>query len=312
MANRIRELHLQDRLDDPAEAEVWVGAVPEAVAPTTEVRGRLMGPQCHYATTVEVAYPLRPFSGPRHPQPVSPRGRGVVGEGVPRLGMRVIIPEASLWDPESPFLYHGPVELWEDGCRCDQREVRHGLRRLSLGPRGLRCNGRPLAVHGVAREALSEDEGRDLRARGCNTLVAPVTAAAAGLWEAADRLGFLVIGRVGDAGAWALADDLRGHCCCLGWLLAPAAGGEDEITHAIAAWRQRRQPGWLGLALAPGSGGALPEGIDFVVCPEAALAELRGARLPKIVLVERGVNGQASSVPPTTPDVLGWVEGARS
>src|SRR5438105_3893021 len=101
MANRIRDFHLRDQLDDPAEAEVWVGVIPEQITPATEVRGRLMGPRCHYASTVEVAYPLRLFV--RRP------------EGLPGLAMRVVIPEASLWEPESPFLYLGPIELWEDG-----------------------------------------------------------------------------------------------------------------------------------------------------------------------------------------------------
>src|SRR5438105_4753176 len=183
MTNRIRELRLHDQLDDPAEAEAWLSVIPENITPTTEVRGRLVGPRCHYASTVEVAYPVRPFV--RRPP------------GLPGLAARVIIPEASLWEPESPFLYQGPIELWEDGKLCDQVQVRHGLRTLRLTPRGLRLNGRPLTIRGVAQEECTEEDARRLREQGCNTLLAHVSAGPVGLWDAVDRLGFLVIGRVG-------------------------------------------------------------------------------------------------------------------
>ena len=62
MANRIRRVEIRERLLDPSEPEVWVMVHPERVTPTTEVVGRLMGPRCRFAETVEVAYPLRPFA----------------------------------------------------------------------------------------------------------------------------------------------------------------------------------------------------------------------------------------------------------
>ena len=61
MPNRIRQLRLLDRSLTPNEAEVWVFVEAESMSATTEVRGRLMGPSCPYASTVDVAYPLRPF-----------------------------------------------------------------------------------------------------------------------------------------------------------------------------------------------------------------------------------------------------------
>ena len=59
----IRRVHVRYRSLSPAAAEVWVsaevaGATPGAVG---ELHGRVMGPRCRYATTVEVAYPLRPL-----------------------------------------------------------------------------------------------------------------------------------------------------------------------------------------------------------------------------------------------------------
>src|SRR5262249_10296749 len=98
MSNRIQEIIVHNHSLDPAEAEVRVTVVPEEADPRCEVRGRLMGPRCAYASTVEVAYPLRPLA----------RGAAETSG----LTMRAVIPEASLWEPACPFLYQGPVELW--------------------------------------------------------------------------------------------------------------------------------------------------------------------------------------------------------
>src|SRR5262245_59390094 len=126
MPNRIHHVEVTNRRLDPVEAVVEVTVVAERPAQDAEVRGRLAGPRCVYAETVEVAYPLRPAPGP-HPS------------------ARAVLPEPCLWDPQSPFLYEGTVELWEGGERVDQVKVPFGLRDLRLGMTGLRVNGRPLA-----------------------------------------------------------------------------------------------------------------------------------------------------------------------
>src|SRR5260221_2484076 len=130
MSNRICRIQIDNRCLVPAEAELRLTVELELVTPTTEIRGRLMGPRCPYSSTVEIAYPLRPA---RDTEPG-------------QLAYRVIIPEASLWDTVSPFLYEGPVELWEEGRRVDQVHVRHGLRALTVGTRGLRIHCRPLLL----------------------------------------------------------------------------------------------------------------------------------------------------------------------
>ena len=154
MDNRIRQITVRNVQLNPAQAEVWITVVPEHQTPTTEVRGRLMGPRCPYASTVEVAYPLRPLSPSQ--KPTEPGG----------FTQRVIIPEASLWEPQCPFLYQGPIELWQDGQRRDQVLVRHGLRSFQLKERGLHVNGRPLILHGRAVSACSEDDARGTAADG--------------------------------------------------------------------------------------------------------------------------------------------------
>jgi hypothetical protein len=111
---KLRNVRAEVHRLSPAEAEVWVLVEPDTVTPTTEIRGRLTGPRRPGATTVEVAYPLRPFARPP--------------EGVPPLTQRVVIPDPSLWEPKRPFLYHVIVELWQDGQCCDQTEFDCGLR----------------------------------------------------------------------------------------------------------------------------------------------------------------------------------------
>src|SRR5206468_2968618 len=59
--SRIRQVIVRNRILDPASSELWVTVRVDRRTPTTEVRGRLTGPRCPYATTVEVAYPLRPL-----------------------------------------------------------------------------------------------------------------------------------------------------------------------------------------------------------------------------------------------------------
>jgi hypothetical protein len=121
MRNRIIDVQVSQKRWDAAEAELWITVVPERRTPTTALRGRLIGPRCAGVTTLEVAYPLQPLPRPE-PDPAA-------------LTMRVVIPDPLAWEPERPFVYEGPVELWEDGQKCDQRplSVRGRLRSLDKG-----------------------------------------------------------------------------------------------------------------------------------------------------------------------------------
>jgi hypothetical protein len=244
MTNRIRGVRLANHRLNPAEAEVWLAVHAEQPADILEIRGRLMGPRCPYASTVEIAYPLRPL----------PPGGAAEG-----FQVRALIPEPSLWEPQSPFLYFGPVELWQDGSRVDQVQVSHGLRVLQLTPQGLRVNGRPLALHGVRRATLTEDEARALHDRAVNLVLADVRAETAGLWDIADRFGLLMLGRLHSAADLALALRLRGHASVLGWLLCCELLGQPWLALA-----ELRAAGLIGAELeAPAE--ALPEEVAFVV-----------------------------------------------
>jgi hypothetical protein len=230
MENRIRRIEVHNHSLDPVSAEVWISVLPEHHTATTEVRGRLIGPCCLYSSTVEVAYLLRPL--PPHQQ--LPESSG--------LTIRAVIPEASLWEPQCPFLYQGPIELWQDGQRCDQVIVRHGLRSLQWKERGLYVNGRQLTLHGQRIASCSDEEATWLHQKGYNLFIAPVTASSLAVWEQADRFGFLVLGQLGeDAGETQLVEMLRSHASCLGWLSAECRALSAE--EAVAWYMVHGKPG---------------------------------------------------------------------
>lgn len=219
MRIRIREVVLTSRLEDPARAEVWVSVIIEPSVAGAEVRGRLMGPQCLYASTIEVAYAFQSLPRP--------------SEGSSAPTARVLIPEPSLWEPACPFLYHGPVELWEAGQLRDHVTVRHGLCHVRVAPRGLRLNGRPFTLHGARRDHVTEEDAAALRAAGINTLLADAGADGEALCEAADRLGFFVVLRRSPRPAQPGTVVLSRHPSFLGWLDAqddPAPRPSDRAT----------------------------------------------------------------------------------
>jgi hypothetical protein len=131
-----------------------------------EFRGRLMGPTCAVTTTIEVAYHVR--------------------------ANRVKIPEPAWWDPQSPFLYRGPIEVWRDGGRIETARVQIGLRHTTGAGDQLFHNGRPFELKSKRIDAVDEATLRAARNAGFNA--AEVSAGLA--QEAcviADRIGLFVI-----------------------------------------------------------------------------------------------------------------------
>jgi hypothetical protein len=278
VVNRILSVEIHDHSLAPATAEVRITVKVEKWTPTTEVRGRLMGPHCLYASTVEIAYPLRPLNSP------SPSAAPV---------FRVPIPEASLWDPQSPFLYEGPIELWQDGQHCDRTTVRHGLCAINLGTGGLRVNGRPLTLMGRRLAECSPEEARALRQAGYNLLVVPASPGSAALGELADRLGFFVLAEVSDDTDEVLAclGTLASHPSCLGWLVRAGCG-----------FLPRLPPGHLvGVRLEKTSPLEIPKGASFVLASPDWLGS-GGMRLPVLVAGPISVESHRSG-----PGVLGSV-----
>jgi hypothetical protein len=279
--NRIVDVCAVNHSLDPARAEVRITVTPLHRTPTTEVRGRLMGPSCAYASTVEVAYPLTPL---RDPQPAA---AGTVQR-------RVVIPEPSLWDPQSPYLYAGPVELWQDGQLADRVQLRHGLRQFNVAARGLRVNGKPLVLRGISCDGLFPEQIPALRVSGCNALVVPLRHETLTVWETADRYGFLVLGRLGEEDETETArllQELQRHPSCLGWLAN--AGWLDRFVTAsvsLAGCEQeeasKRDACGYGIEVGQETPRPLPSSARFVVCRPEHVANASCLGLPLLGQIE--------------------------
>ncbi len=273
MSNRIREFEVQLTRLNPAEAELWIRVVPERSAPDLEIRGRLIGPRCIYATTVEVAYPLRRL------RPSIEAASGLV--------RRVVVPEPSFWEPETPFLYQGPLELWEGGRPVDRVHVSCGLRVVGQRMHRPELNGRPLFVRAVGGGRVSDATSPALRAMGVNTLILPPAEQTAAVWEMADRLGFLGIGRLpATAAAFEQARAARFHPSCLGWLLPAAVLNDERWQREARRLAAGPAGGWLGLE-ADDLAGTPPAEVHFLLCRQGQESALRPVGLPMIVRTER-------------------------
>ena len=269
-------LLLDDRLD-PVETELRIHVKVANLTPATEIRGRLLGPRCVYSSTIEIAYPAREIARPGH------------------IELRVLIPEPSWWDPQSPFLYEGPIELVQDGAVCDRATIRHGIRRLQFTSKGLRLNGKPYLLRGkLVAPSLSEADARQLRAGDINCLLTAVDASGIGQWTLADRIGFLVLGTTDDPARFLEhRNDLAGHPSTFGWIFNRAdflAGPSQETERAF----------FHGVNTSTGSS---PPNADFLVCHENELAWLDDAALPKLVVTRR-----LPDPLPARQDVIGWIE----
>ena len=293
MNNRICAIRLADARLEPVEAQVTITVRPERVTPATQVRGRLTGPRCPYTTTVEVAYPLRD------------QGRQAGAAEGQTITLRVVIPEPSFWDPQTPFLYEGPVELWQDGQLVETVQVKHGLRTTRLGPRALHVNGKPVKVCGARRGACSDEKAEFLHGNGYNTLLASA-AEGEGLWDTADRWGFVVIHRLTAKAELPLATALKEHPCCLGWLV-PQGPNHEELLAAALALADPARGHYAGMELTEAPKRPLPRGISFVACEPENLAAVEQVPLPKVALVPARADSAAEPTFPESAAVLGWI-----
>jgi Glycosyl hydrolases family 2 len=275
MSNRIVKFEVRPRAQPPSEADVEVVVVPERLTPGTELLGRVMGPHCASSSTVEVAYPFRPTPA--------------AAAGV--LAARAVIPEASLWDAQRPFVYRAVVELWQDGQRCDKGQRDCGFRTVHLGPRGLRWNGWPLTLQGTTRLPGTVEEAQAAHRAGYNLVLDTIENHPR--WETAQAYGFLVLARVPlTAESVRQAERVGTMPCCLGWLLSPEGLGPVDA-ELIGRLRTSGVP--IGVELIRPPTGPLPEGVSFVAAPETLLPALEGINLPWIAC---GAGQTAAGEPP--------------
>jgi len=222
MSARIDDVTIKPVRLTPTEAELAVEVAFSPAGETCELHGRLMGPTCAYSTTVEVAYPIR---------------KTHVSEDDPRkLIGRVIIPEPSWWDPESPFLYGGIVELWQGNQKTDCVQVYVGLRNLKLTEMGLIWNGHRLSLPGRRRDTFTQGEISEMHRTGYKLIVVPADEANAPLWATADRVGMLILGLVSSSAPTHLANLSRSPSC-LGWILTIDSDKEGKAKSCLTLLR---------------------------------------------------------------------------
>ena len=270
MKNRILDAYVATHHADPAGAELRVVVRSERVTPATAIKGRLMGPRSPYANTVEIAYPLRELARTDH------------------ILLRVLMPEPNFWQPKSPLLYEGPLELWEGDERCEQITLRHGIRTVQLSERGLRVNGQPLRLQGVCADTFTEADARLWHDDQINFVLTPARDDTVELLTIADRFGLFVLGRIDEPHQWPrwpLA--CQRHPSFLGSVLTANARIDEE---------RPAGPGLIGAEVA--WGGAAPVGeFDFVVGDQMTLTSLVENQVPRIVI------GDTAHV----KNMLGWV-----
>jgi hypothetical protein len=298
MNNSITKLAAYDRTTPPSDAELLLFVAAQQITATTEVRGRVTGPHCIEASTVEIAYPLRPAPFARdYPE---------LEEG---LLIQATIPEASLWEPGRPFLYHVFIELWEDGQCCDRRRFAYGFRTIQVGSRGLLLNGQPLQLRGTCRVPTSDQEWAALRQRQGNLLVA--AAADSQSWAKGSQMGLLVLGRLpSQAENWDSRSLGERQASCLGWLIDKETLlrlSPESAAMKLLQTHRELQGTLIGADLRQGLEQPLPREIDFVLCPAGVPPGLLSPQLPRIILTE-GPSADGPRSMSREPGILGWCE----
>jgi hypothetical protein len=302
MANRIKNISILAGVG-PDLAELVISLYPERLTSVTQVRGRFVGPRCPYATTVEIAYPLREQS----------REYQTTASGSPHLYLRVIIPEPNIWEPETPFVYQAILELWEGKEKADTLQITYGLKVIEFNSRGLRVNGRPLLLRGVCQTEYSEAEIRSLHQAGYNTLVVPAGPDTTRWCGLAERFGFLVLVHIKDKAdkkfrdlrkANATSRDFRtDYPSPLGWLVC-ADLLQDELGNMVLV--AVYSPMGIELTRVPEK---IPSGTAFLACEESHLPSLEGIRLPKLVMRKGPARTDLPVASrPEGRDILGWIE----
>ena len=122
----------------------------------------------------------------------------------------ITVPDAHLWDDESPRLYQCVVTLIEDGKALDSQCVNFGIRQIAYSPEGLTINGKNILLKGGC---IHHDNGilgarsydtsewrriRRLKESGFNAIRSAHNPAGRAVLEACDALGVYVMDETWD------------------------------------------------------------------------------------------------------------------
>lgn len=119
--------------------------------------------------------------------------------------IELLVPDASLWSPDDPYLYTVTATLQRRNEACDEIAVRAGVRSFSCDPdRGFILNGVPTPLRGVSRHqdrlykgsALSAgdhyEDAAIIKELGANTIRLAHYQHSQDFYDACDELGFVV------------------------------------------------------------------------------------------------------------------------
>jgi hypothetical protein len=273
---------------DPIETELGISVWLDKLTPTSIIRGRLTGPRCIYASTVEIAYTMREVSRSDH------------------IELRVTIPEPCWWDPQSPFLYEGVLEHWENEHLSQRSPITHGIRDLQLTSQGLKLNGRSVILRGRAVEpTVNETELRRLHDCDINAVMTSFRGerewfSNTALWALANRYGLFVLCRGQDefdSRHFGWIQDI--HASAFG-CVARGKIGEESHSEQCLAVHHRPIGSLIGVE---SNATRIPVGAAFILCQEAELSSLAAKAMPKIVLTRKTPDPL-----PSRADVIGWIE----
>jgi hypothetical protein len=298
MAALLDLLDVQTTRFDPVEAEVTFTLPLDQPLEQGQLLGRLLGPRCAWTETVEIAYPLRPL----------PSEAGL-------LRSRVVIPEASLWEPAMPFLYDALVEVWDGDRLLDRRDdIAYGLCRLLLHKDRLTLNGHRFLVQGMALKEEADAPLASWRQSGINLLYAEARTDNLDVWVAAERSGFFVLGELAGADddvLWRVESGHARRVSCFGWVLPVHLTQHPQLWHnAMSLLHGPGRRHLIGVRIEELPFGALPGHVSFLVCERRHLEELEGYHLPRIVLLRRPSQAADRHTWPDSQKILGWI--ARS
>ena len=247
-----------------AEARIYA-RLPHDNAPAgAKLAGRVVGPQCAYASTLSAAIRMTP--------------KRTETEAGADLLAEAIVPDPCFWSPELPFLYRVEVELHQGADLLASTTHALGIRPLGARRRKLMLEGKPWVVRGTEQSALPPAELSQWRAADtAMTVEAPSDE----LCAEASRLGVWLLARIdGDAIYHAAELHRLARWPCVAMIVIEAGA---ELPEAIV-----RRPRNILLAQHFGPGAAISPAAwaEAIVCEDADPAQLAqrsaGATLPII------------------------------
>jgi hypothetical protein len=170
--------------------EVFFGACSEAVcrvyarfevpdaAGSLRLAGRLVGPTCAHAATLQAAYAFVDR-----------------GPGTPRLA-EAVVPEPCFWTPEMPHVYRAEIELREGGRELARVARPFGIRPLGAAGQKLVYTGKGWVLRAVSLDELTNVDLSQFRDADTAMFIRNPDDA---LCEAASRSGVLLVAALDDA-----------------------------------------------------------------------------------------------------------------